>query len=117
MGIITKRIYDRPVESDGYRILVDRLWPRGIKKSDAHIDTWAKELAPSKDLLNWFHEEKEKRFSEFEKKYREELAQKEDVVKALCVPEKQITLVTSVKDIQHSHILILKELFEKNTAQ
>ncbi|GJL71326.1 MAG: hypothetical protein NMNS01_05250 [Nitrosomonas sp.] len=116
MEIITKRVYDKAEKSDGYRILVDRLWPRGIKKSDAHIDTWAKELAPSRDLLNWFHEEKEKRFPEFEKKYREELEQKKDVVKAVCVPGKQITLVTSVKDIEHSHIPVLKELFEKNTA-
>lgn len=117
MEIITKRIYDRPDNSDGYRILVDRLWPRGVKKSDAHIDNWAKELAPSKGLLKWFHEEKEKRFSEFEQKYREELAQKEDVVKAVCAPGKQITLVTSVKDMRQSHIPVLKEFFERNTVQ
>lgn len=116
MKIITKRVYDKLEESDGYRILVDRLWPRGIKKSDAHIDTWAKELAPSKDLFTWFHEEKEKRFSEFEKKYHEELAQKEDEIKAVCTPGKQITLVTSVKDIEHSHIPVLKKFLEKMKA-
>lgn len=91
---------------------MDRLWPRGIKKSDAHIDAWAKELAPSKDLVTWFHEEKDKRFPEFEKKYRKELEQKKDMVREVCAPGKQITLVTSVKDIQHSHISILKKLFE-----
>jgi uncharacterized protein YeaO (DUF488 family) len=56
MEILTKRVYDKAEKSDGYRILVDRLWPRGIKKSDAHIDTWAKELAPSRDLLRAYSE-------------------------------------------------------------
>lgn len=116
MEILIKRIYDKVEKSDGYRILVDRLWPRGIKKSEAHIDTWAKELAPSRALLNWFHEEKEKRFSEFKKKYREELEQKENAVQAACTSGGPITLVTSVKDIEHSHIPVLKELFEKNSA-
>lgn len=67
-----KRIYETPQKTDGYRILVDRLWPRGIKKDDARLSYWFKEIAPSNELRKWFRHE-ESRFEEFRLKYKEEL--------------------------------------------
>ena len=71
MNIQTKRIYDVPLESDGQRILVDRLWPRGIKKVDAKLDLWLKEITPSNDLRKWYHQDIENRWAEFQQKYKE----------------------------------------------
>ena len=82
LNIKVKRVYDPPEDSDGLRILVDRLWPRGLKKADAQIDMWAKELAPSPHLRTWFGHEKSK-FSEFRKRYLEELALRHDEVQTV----------------------------------
>ena len=68
-----KRVYERPAPTDGVRVLVDRLWPRGLTKRDAAVDVWAKELAPSDDLRRWFTH-KDERFEEFTRRYRRELA-------------------------------------------
>jgi uncharacterized protein YeaO (DUF488 family) len=68
MQIEVQRIYDEPKKGKTLRLLVDRLWPRGIKKEYANIDDWAKGLAPSKDLFTWFHADKENRFKDFQKK-------------------------------------------------
>lgn len=100
-----KRIYDSPSESDGRRILVDRLWPRGVSKENARIDEWYKDLTPSTELRKWFHEDVKKRFDEFEKKYQKELDESEPAQELKQeIKEKHTTLVTSVKDIEHSHI-------------
>ncbi|WP_193812067.1 DUF488 domain-containing protein [Kaistella flava (ex Peng et al. 2021)] len=72
MKILEKRIYDKPEQEDGFRILADRLWPRGMKKEDAHIDLWAKEIAPSTELRKSYHGQ-EIDFAEFSKKYLKEL--------------------------------------------
>lgn len=103
-----KRVYDAPTKSDGYRILVDRLWPRGVSKERAAIDWWAKELAPSDQLRKWYHAEPEKRFKEFERRYRAELAGNRKALKTL-VAEKlgrktSATLVTANKEIARSHL-------------
>ncbi len=74
-----KRIYEETKRSDGFRILVDRLWPRGIKKDDAHIDLWLKEIAPSNSLRKWFNHDPEK-WSEFQKRYAKELKKKEEII-------------------------------------
>lgn len=113
MTILTKRIYDAFSKEDGYRVLVDRLWPRGIKKADANIDEWAKEVTPSTDLRNWWHEHSDK-YAEFIKKYKAEL-NKNDAFQAFLdemKDKKTITLISSIKDIEHSHVPILKKYIE-----
>lgn len=108
-----KRVYDEPKGSDGARVLVDRLWPRGISKAAAKIDAWEKELAPSRELIAWFHEDKAKRFTEFKRKYRRELAGQKTALKEL--PRRRaITLVTAVKDAEHSHIPTLMAFLKKH---
>lgn len=115
MMLKVKRVYDEAKKSDGYRVLVDRLWPRGMQKKDVNIDAWAKELTPSKELFTWFHTDKEERFAEFQKQYRKELAGKKEIFRALIGRRKRITLITSVKDIRHSHIPVLRSFLEKIT--
>ncbi len=111
--INVKRVYEPANADDGARVLVDRLWPRGISKDEAAIDDWAKELAPSKELFTWFHQDKPARFSEFEARYQTELAGKTAAAQALLKGHKSVTLVTSVKDIEHSHIPTLKQYLEQ----
>ena len=106
MKLLVKRIYDEPTKKDGTRILVDRLWPRGISKEHATVTLWPKEITPSSELRSWFHEDKDKRFASFEKKYKTELKAIKGIAKEVMSPykTKTITLVTAVKDIEHSHI-------------
>jgi uncharacterized protein YeaO (DUF488 family) len=111
MTIVVKRIYE-PVESkDGYRILVDRLWPRGIKKEKAEIDTWLKEVAPSTDLRKWFHAG-EGTFAEFKKKYLAELKENPALkdLKTLIKEHKKVTLLYAAKDEEQNHAHILADL-------
>lgn len=106
-----KRIYDPAEESDGYRVLVDRLWPRGLKREDAAIDDWAKEIAPSASLREWFGHKPE-RWAAFEKKYRAEL-QEGAAAKALAALKKRpgrVTLLTATRDLDHCHALALQRL-------
>ena len=105
--ILLKRIYEEPSEADGYRILLDRLWPRGLKKEDAKFDEWRKDITPSKELRQWFHEDKDRQNPDFIPFLRE--IEKHPVV----------TFLTAAKDVQHSHLPILKEViedFEKNKS-
>lgn len=106
--IKAKRVYEEVAKRDGERVLVDRLWPRGLKKSEAQIDLWAKEIAPSNDLRKWFHANPEMRFLEFKKKYRKELSGKRAEAKSILALGKNITLVTAAKDIEHSHIPVVQ---------
>lgn len=102
-----KRVYDESKKSDGFRLLIDRLWPRGISKDRAKLDMWVKDLAPSNELRKWIHKNPEKNYKEFTKKYKEELKNKKieiKEVKALLNKKKKITLITAVKDIEHSHV-------------
>jgi uncharacterized protein YeaO (DUF488 family) len=110
-----KRVYEKPSKSDGARILIDRLWPRGESKENARITFWAKDLAPSAALRKWFHTDPEKRFKEFEQRYRAELRKNKSAVVAAMRPYRaaSCTLVTSVKDIEHSHIPTLRAFLEK----
>ena len=114
MPVNIKRIYDDAKRTDGYRILVDRLWPRGIKKADADIDLWLKEIAPSAELRKWFHSG-EGEWAAFKKKYKAEL-KGSDALKelhALAKEHKILTLLYASKDEEHNHALILQQLFGK----
>ncbi len=108
-----KRAYDPPEKSDGRRILVDRLWPRGISKSSAQIDLWLKEIAPSNALRKWFGHDPEK-WSEFRKRYARELAGNPETIAQLKehAGKQAITLVYGAKDQQHNNAVALKEYLE-----
>ncbi|WP_164764590.1 DUF488 domain-containing protein [Streptomyces lydicus] len=111
-----RRVYEAPEPSDGARVLVDRLWPRGLSKADAQLTEWCKEVAPSSELRRWFHHE-EPRFTEFAERYREELAQ-EAVQPALewlreRAAEGPLTLLTATKDVSASHVTVLVEVLQE----
>jgi uncharacterized protein YeaO (DUF488 family) len=112
-----KRAYDEPDKADGFRILVDRLWPRGIKKEDLQLDVWAKELAPSTELRKWFAHDPS-RWTEFRRRYRSELTQSHasrsigQIVDA-ARPSKTITLLYGAKDTEHNEAIVLRGLFER----
>lgn len=105
-----KRIYENYSENDGYRILVDRLWPRGVSKDEARLDEWLKEVTPSTELRKWFDHDPNK-FDEFSDRYKGELSQKEEVVDYLLkIAKKQkVTLLYAAKDEKHNHAIVLKE--------
>jgi len=109
--IKVKRIYDEPADSDGYRILVDRLWPRGISRKDANISEWNKEIAPSPDLRRWFDHKKE-RFEEFAWRYRLELNGKEDQLNEIRqrAKYKSVSLLYAAKNPEINHAVVLRSL-------
>ncbi|MFA6085705.1 DUF488 domain-containing protein [Mucilaginibacter sp.] len=111
MGTVkVKRIYKPFDEQDGMRILIDRLWPRGVKKETARLDEWMKEIAPSTELRKWFNHETPN-WDEFRLKYRLELTQN-DAVKNLLnfiKHHKTVTLLYAAHDEQHNHALVLQE--------
>jgi uncharacterized protein YeaO (DUF488 family) len=111
MEIKLKRVYKKSAKEDGIRILVDRLWPRGLTKQKANVDIWLKEIAPSTELRKWFHHDPEK-WKEFKKRYRLELRSKEEEIKLLKKELKNgtVTLVYGAKDEEHNEALVLKEL-------
>ncbi len=110
MDIRIKRAYESPSNDDGYRILVDRLWPRGISKEKAKVDFWPKELAPSTELRNWYGHDPEK-WSEFKSRYFIELDKNPELVKELLehVSKGPVTLVYSSKEQQLNNAVALKE--------
>jgi uncharacterized protein YeaO (DUF488 family) len=111
MPVKIKRIYEPYSKDDGYRILVDRLWPRGIKKEEAHMDKWLKEIAPSTDLRKWFHQASEtNHWKQFVKSYQAEL-KKSVIVKELLsyiYDHQTVTLLYAAKNQEHNHALILQ---------
>lgn len=108
-----KRIYDPASPKDGKRILVDRLWPRGIKKDEAKIDEWLKDIAPSNELRQWFSHDPSK-WEEFKKKYKKELKNKPEILKMTKEKAKisTITLLFAAKDMGHNNAVVLKEILE-----
>lgn len=110
MNVKVKRIYDEPDKADGYRILVDRLWPRGFKKEKASIDLWLKDIAPSHELRKWFSHERE-RWPEFKNRYFQELRGKSDLVELIRdrATKGKVTLVYGAKDEQFNNAVCLKE--------
>lgn len=113
MKVKIKRIYEPAVASDGYRILVDRLWPRGIKKEDAQVDKWLKEIAPSTTLRKWFNHDPEKWHS-FIKRYHAELTGSValEELHTDARKHKNITLLYGAKDEEHNHALVLLRLIK-----
>lgn len=103
------RIYDEDIPK-GKRVLVDRVWPRGISKEDAKLDEWLKDVAPSTDLRKWFNHDPDK-FSDFKKKYKDELKDN-DAVKELKDMKGTIVLLYGAKDEKHNHAVVLKEYME-----
>ena len=114
MKVMLKRAYETPDASDGYRVLVDRLWPRGLAKVNARIDLWLKEVAPSTELRQWFGHDPAK-WAEFRKRYRAELkgnpawAQLESLSH-----HKKLTLVYAARDQVHNEAAVLQELLERD---
>ena len=109
--IHTKRIYDLPSVDDGKRILVDRLWPRGLSKEAAEIDEWLKEIAPSDELRKWFGHDPA-RWQEFRNKYKDELHANRELIARLKIESKgkTVTLLYAAKDIEHNNAIVLKEV-------
>jgi uncharacterized protein YeaO (DUF488 family) len=105
-----RRIYDRPESDDGFRILVDRIWPRGLKKNDVKIDVWQKDIAPSTSLRKWFNHD-QKKWNEFKSHYYEELKDKQEIIKVFLEKAKEgtITLLYSSKEEQYNNAIALKE--------
>lgn len=116
MSIGIRRVYDPPQENEGLRILVDRLWPRGIRKEDLHYDLWEKDIAPTPALRKWFSHDPG-RWKEFHEKYRQELDTPEVQHRLQAIlkeaGKRKITLLYGARDAEHNHALILADAFKK----
>ena len=112
-SINIKRVYDDKSEDDGYRVFIDRLWPRGVKKEDAHFDEWLKDLSPSTELRKWFDHDPD-RFDEFRKRYKKELQEHKDDLDKLRKRAKseKITLLYAAKDEEMNNAVVVKEILE-----
>jgi uncharacterized protein YeaO (DUF488 family) len=109
-----KRVYEKPAKEDGWRVLVDRLWPRGMTKEAAHLDAWMKDVAPSDALRKWFGHEPEK-WTGFQKRYRSELAKKKESVAQLKKMGKEhgtLTLLFGAKDEEHNEAAVLADILK-----
>jgi uncharacterized protein YeaO (DUF488 family) len=116
MAVRLKRAYDPPEPSDGYRVLIDRLWPRGVSKEGARLDEWARELAPSSELRHWFGHDPAK-FDEFRRRYRDELKTQEAKLRELRSRARTgtLTLIYSARDTEHNDAVVLAELLRKRS--
>lgn len=107
-----RRIYDEPAPSDGMRVLVDRVWPRGMRKADAHLDEWLRDVAPSTELRRWYGHDPE-RFDEFRRRYLAELRDPPRQAAAehlrSLVGEHDLTLLTATRDLAHSQAAVLAD--------
>jgi uncharacterized protein YeaO (DUF488 family) len=108
-----KRVYEKPSRKDGWRVLVDRLWPRGLTKERAAVDLWLKDVAPSTELRRWFGHDPAK-WKGFQARYRKELKQKKDALKLLkeSSRERTVTLVYGARDKEHNEALVLKSVLD-----
>lgn len=109
-----KRVYEKTDESDGRRILVDRLWPRGLSKTEAKIDEWLKDIAPSDELRKWYSHDVEK-WPEFKNRYFSELTTKEEILRRLInqAAVDTLTLVYAAQDVEHNNAAALREYIEQ----
>ena len=114
MDVRLKRAYDPPDSSDGYRVLIDRLWPRGISREQAALDCWEKDLAPSNELRQWFGHEP-RRFAEFRRRYVDELRSQRQLLTALRrrAREGTLTLVYAAHDAKHNDAVVLAEALRR----
>lgn len=110
MVYLVKRVYDDPAPADGYRVLVDRLWPRGVTKERAALDLWAKDAAPSTELRQWFHAHPDQ-FAEFARRYRAELDANPAAgqLRDLAREHPTVTLLHSVRDAEQNHARVLAD--------
>lgn len=109
-----KRVYEKPDKNDGFRVLVDRLWPRGVSKEKAKLDLWLNDIGPSDKLRKWFNHEIEK-WEEFEEKYKKELKSNPESLKKLqevIKKEKTVTLLYGAKDTEHNQAVVLFKLLK-----
>lgn len=110
-----KRVYDKKGKDDGFRILVDRLWPRGMSKEKAQVDFWLKEIAPSNKLRKWFDHDPEK-WPEFQNRFKKELNENKDsvdILKKKIKENKNVTLVYAAKDKEHNNAVFLRDYLNK----
>ena len=115
VDIRLKRAYEPALATDGYRVLIDRLWPRGVSREEARLDEWARELAPSAELRRWFSHDPA-RFEDFRRRYAEELALHETKLDELRrrAQDGTVTLVYGAKDTEHNDAVVLAEILEKD---
>lgn len=113
MIIKTERIYEAPRKKGGYRVLVDRLWPRGLRKDEVHVDLWLKEIAPSTELRKWFAHDPDK-WNQFKRRYFHELESRPESVDQLIASAKgrPLALLYGAKDTEHNQAVALKEYLE-----
>lgn len=120
MSITVKRAYEAPEERDGRRILVDRVWPRGVRKDELRLDAWYRDLAPSTELRKWFAHDPE-RWSEFQKRYAAELkrAQSRERIRELAALGKRgkVTLIYSARDEEHNQAIVLRDYLKRLIAK
>ena len=111
MKIAVKRAYEQPSTNDGYRILVDRLWPRGLSKDKARIDLWLKDVAPSAELRKWFAHDPAK-WTDFQRRYLDELKQKKQLLATIKAQagKTPVTLIYGARDEEHNDAVVLRDL-------
>jgi uncharacterized protein YeaO (DUF488 family) len=118
-SIAIKRAYDNPMPQDGVRILIDRLWPRGVSKTKLKLDAWPRELAPSTELRKWYGHDPV-RFAEFRRRYKAELAERPEQLSALraMVKGRAATLLTATRELDLSHAEVMRSILQrKGTAR
>jgi uncharacterized protein YeaO (DUF488 family) len=114
MDVRLKRAYEPPAASDGYRVLIDRIWPRGVSRQQARLGEWARELAPSSELRRWFGHDPV-RFEEFRRRYSDELAAQNDKLRELRRHARAgtLTLVYGARDTEHNDAVVLAEILRR----
>lgn len=110
-----KRAYDPASSDDGYRVYIDRLWPRGLSHETFHYDSWDKQIAPSTELREWFHQDPDGNWAEFEKKYKAELESNPafEALKEEIADKPKVTLLYSSHDHEHNNAVVVKNLLEE----
>jgi uncharacterized protein YeaO (DUF488 family) len=114
VDVRVKRAYEPPAASDGYRVLIDRIWPRGVTREEAHLDEWARELPPSNELRKWFGHDPD-RFQEFRRRYSGELAERDGKLRELRRRARAgtLTLVYGARDTEHNDAVVLAEILRR----
>ncbi len=116
MPVHAKRVYEKPAAGDGYRVLVDRVWPRGLTKAEVDMDEWLKDVAPSSALRKWFGHVPA-RFDEFRTRYHEELKGTEALahLRKIVADHADVTLLYSARDEQHNQAIVLRDLVSRSS--
>jgi uncharacterized protein YeaO (DUF488 family) len=114
MGVRVKRVYEKPAKTDGRYVLVDRIWPRGLNKTEARVDEWLKQIAPSTRLRKWFGHDPA-RWKEFKKRYAAELDDQPERLKELAheARKRTVTLLFGAKDTEHNNAVALKDYLQR----